>query len=242
MTAPGVTVAGLRGVRAAIFDFNGTITDDELLQYEIYAEICAEALDFELDRHTYFTELAGRSDPAIVTAILERIGVAATGDTVQKIITTRVRRYVDRVVTRPPVRPGSAALIRALAGRIPLAVATGALRTEVELILSGSGLAGAFDAIVTIEDVSAGKPDPEGFLLALDRLKGARPGDPRGHEPDTAPLEPSDVVVFEDSPFGIAAARAAGMRCVAAHLTTEVSGIEFATVVDVLGPELLAGS
>jgi beta-phosphoglucomutase-like phosphatase (HAD superfamily) len=46
----------------------------------------------------------------------------------------------------------------------------------------------------------------------------------------------------EDSLFGIAAARAAGMRCVAAHLTTEVSGIEFGTVVDVLGPELVTGS
>jgi beta-phosphoglucomutase len=238
-----VTVAGLPGVRAAIFDFNGTITDDEQLQYEIYAELCAETLDLRLDRDTYFTELAGRSDPEIVDMLLDLKGVATGAEPRRRFIAERVRRYTERVRHRPPVRPGTAALIRALRGRVPLAVATGAFRAEVDLILSASGLADAFDAIVTIEDVSAGKPDPEGFHLAFDLLNRVRPGDPPDRAPAATPgsasLEPSDVVVFEDSPYGIEAAHAAGMRCVAAHLTVEVTTAE--TVVDVLGPELLAG-
>jgi beta-phosphoglucomutase len=223
-----VRVAGLDGVRAAIFDFNGTITDDEVLQYEIYAELAAELLALELSLDDYLAELAGRSDPAIVDALLERAHVAEPGAR-EWLLAERLRRYRDRIADAPPVRPGTAALIEALtARRIPLAVATGALRPEVDAVLSAAGLADAFDAVVAAEDVSRGKPDPEGFLRAYDLLKRSS---------DT-PFDPADVVVFEDSPFGIAAARAAGMRCVAAHLTAEPDHPPVA-VVDVLGPELL---
>ncbi|GAA4080603.1 HAD family phosphatase [Actinomadura miaoliensis] len=241
MTGPGLTIAGLPGVRAAIFDFNGTITDDETLQYEVYAEILAEHLGVVLERDTYFTDLAGRSDPAIVTAVLERCDPAPAGPArdalAARIIEARVRRYAERVRDAPPVRPGAAALIRALAGRVPLAVGTGAFRAEVDLVLSAAGLAGAFDAIVTVEDVRAGKPDPETFLRALDLLSRQAPT-PSGRGPA---LRPADVVVFEDSPFGIEAARAAGMRCVAAHLTSEAGAEAAGAVVGALGPELLAG-
>ena len=326
-----ITVAGLTGVRAAIFDFNGTITDDETLQYEIYAGLCAEMLGFDLSGDSYFHDFAGRSDPEIVADLLTRAaqrddarsggtgagvadgagiagggsggagvaggavavpggghphpalagwgppsppggagvagggsggagvadgrlggaGVAGGGSgsdgvtgggrvsggslLADRLLAERVRRYGAAVRDRPPVRSGTVALIRALRGRLPLAVTTGALRAEVDAILTACGLAEAFDAIVTIEDVSVGKPDPEGFLLALDLLKRRAPTTAAG----SPPLEPDDVVVFEDSPYGIAAAQAAGMRCVAAHLTSEPTGFVPGAVVDTLGPELL---
>ncbi|MBO2448005.1 HAD family phosphatase [Actinomadura barringtoniae] len=232
MRAGPVRVAGLNGVRAAIFDFNGTITDDEVLQYEIYAELAAELLGVELTLADYLSELAGRSDPAIVDALLERAHAVDAADAAarERLLAERLRRYRDRIAGAPPVRSGTAALIEALAAsRVPLAVATGALRSEVEAVLSAAGLADAFAAIVSIEDVGRGKPDPESFLRAYDLLKAST----------ESPLEPADVVVFEDSPFGIAAARSAGMRCVAAHLTSEPAHPPDA-VLDALGPELLS--
>jgi HAD superfamily hydrolase (TIGR01509 family) len=103
--------------------------------------------------------------------------------------------------------------IRALAGAVeligqgrqrglPMAICSGALRTEIELASTTVGVRDAFEVIVAAEDVQHGKPDPEGYLQALKKL-GKRSGQV---------LEPGQCVVCEDSPAGIAAAKAAGMR------------------------------
>ena len=82
-----------------------------------------------------------------------------------------------------------------------MAVVSGAHRDEVVPALAAAGLATAARVVVTIEDVGAGKPDPAGYLLALEQL-------------DTG-LDPEDVTVFEDTEAGVAAAKAAGMYCMA---------------------------
>jgi beta-phosphoglucomutase-like phosphatase (HAD superfamily) len=176
-----ITVAGLTGVRAAIFDFNGTIT-------EIYTEPAARP--HALTPTIFTTYGPSREDC--------RGNAGVPGPT-----------FLPRQSSRPCA--SSREDRRGNAG-------AGALR----------------DAIVTIEDLNAGKPDPEGFLLALDLLKRRWQATVLG----SPPLEPDDVVVFEDSPYGIAAAHAAGMRCVAAHLTAEPTGLLVGAVVDTLGPEL----
>jgi len=89
------------------------------------------------------------------------------------------------------------AVLRA-AGRSRLAIVSGAARAEVDTVLRATGL-DVFEVIVTAEDVTRGKPDPEGYLLALLRLR----------------LQAADAVAIEDSPPGIEAANAAGVRCVA---------------------------
>lgn len=222
-----VTVAGLTGVRGAIFDFNGTITDDEELQYEIYAEVFADLHGVTLERATYYTELAGLSDPGIVSRVAELAVLDLSADQAAHLLEERVERYAARIATAPPVRPGAAGLIRELSARIPLALGTGAYRSEAELVLRTAGLYDCFTSIVTVEDVRHGKPDPETFERALARLDG---------------LTPAEVVVFEDSVFGVAAAQAAGMRCVAVPVSPD--GISSASgevvVVDSLHPGLLS--
>ena len=102
------------------------------------------------------------------------------------------------------MRPQAAELVRQVAARVPVAIASGAARLEIETVLEASGLRDLFEVLVCLEDVASGKPDPE-------RLPGgARTAEQRRARADRA----ADVLVFEDSEQGLKAAIAAGMRCV----------------------------
>ena len=222
-----VTLATGVRVRAAIFDFNGTVCDDEGLLYDIFRDIL-RPLGVDLDEATYFDELAGLADPELIAAALEREGVEVDDATHAQLVALRVSEYLRRAGADPPVRPGSRALIEALAGRVPLAIGSGALRAEVEHVLEAAGLRGHFAVVVTAEDVERGKPDPETYATCLARLHAAG-GDP---------LHPREVVVFEDSRFGVAAAQAAGMHAIAV-LGTEPP--ERLAAADLVLPELGVG-
>ena len=97
--------------------------------------------------------------------------------------------------------------MRAAAQRWPLAICSGALRREVEYIVERFGLKECFSVIVTADDLSANKPDPEGYLRSLRLLRDSAGLDP--------PLEADECLVIEDSLPGIAAGHAAGMRVLA---------------------------
>jgi beta-phosphoglucomutase len=94
-----------------------------------------------------------------------------------------------------------------LAQRLPLAVASGALREEIEMILTGVGLRKCFQVIISAEDVAEGKPHPEIFVKALRELNrvGAR----------NEPIRSSECLVVEDSKEGVLAAHRAGIKCLA---------------------------
>lgn len=197
-----VLLAGL-DAQAVVFDFNGTITDDELLQADIYREI-AEDLGTDLPKEQYFAELAGLSEPRIAAFLLTKAG-RDPGE-IGRVVERRLAGYRRAAGSTPPVRPGSAALVRALQGRVPMAVVSGAMRGEIDFVLSAAGLAQCFEFVVSAEDVTSGKPDPEGFEIAFRRLAALVTG-----------LARDRVVVLEDSAAGLAAAQAAGLRCVVAH-------------------------
>ena len=89
--------------------------------------------------------------------------------------------------------------------KIPMAICSGALLAEIELILEGAVLSDYFDCIVSAEQVKRGKPYPDGFLLALEKLNETH------HEKITA----NECIVIEDSHWGLEAAKKAGMHTVA---------------------------
>jgi beta-phosphoglucomutase len=225
-----VSVALATGVRvrAAIFDFNGTVCDDEGLLYEIVRDILRPH-GLDLDERTYFDELAGLADPELIAAALERAGVRVDDATQARLVEQRVSEYLRRAGADPPLRAGTQALIEALAGRVPLAVGSGALRAEVEHVLEAADLRRHFAVVVTAEDVARGKPDPETYATCLARLNEAVGGEP---------VSPREVVVFEDSRFGVAAAQAAGMHAIAV-LGTEPP--ERLAAADLVLPELGVG-
>jgi beta-phosphoglucomutase len=181
--------------RAVLFDFNGTLSDDEPLLCEILCALFAEE-GRPLTAQQYFDELAGLSDPEIVRAWL--------GDDhphAERVVAERVRRYREAVADGSTVPARVREAVRWAAARVPVGIVSGAAREEIEPVVRAAGLADVLRTIVSSDDVVAGKPDPEGYVRALELL-----GDG---------IRPPDVLVFEDTEAGVAAAKAAGTYCVA---------------------------
>jgi beta-phosphoglucomutase len=214
--------------RAVLFDFNGTLSDDEPLLFQIFSEIFATHLGWAMSPEEYVGRFAGLSDREIVErAVAKRLGDAPEHrPLVERLLVLRGQRYRERVSVQCPVREPARELVRGLADAgCALGIVTGAQRADVALVLTASGLTDLFTTVVSEEDVSAGKPDPEGFLLAAARLG----------------VVPEDVLVFEDSTAGVRAATAAGMRCVGVLGTMPAGALAGQGIhtVDALTPDLV---
>jgi beta-phosphoglucomutase len=210
--------------RAVIFDFNGTLSDDEPVLCEIWRDIFAVHGE-PLSAEEYFDRLAGLSDPEIA-----RTWLGPEHPRLAEAIEERARRYRRRAADGATVSAATRAAVRYAAERVPVAVVSGAARDDVGLVLAAAGLRETIAAIVAAEDVERGKPDPEGYVRALTLLDRDRDRD----------LEPSDVVVLEDSEVGIEAAKAAGMRCLAVFGTLSPDRLAAAdAIVDRVDVELM---
>jgi beta-phosphoglucomutase len=175
-----------------IFDFNGTLSDDEPIICRIVMGLFAEQ-GRPLSAQQYYDELAGHSDEEIVRRWLGRDR--------PDVIEERIARYRALVADGSTVSQAAREAVRYAAERVPVAVVTGAARAEVEPVLAAAGLADVLSTIVAADDVVNGKPHPDGYLRALELLDGGIPA--------------SEVAVLEDTEAGVAAAKAAGMHVVA---------------------------
>jgi beta-phosphoglucomutase len=183
-----------RPARALILDFNGTVSHDEHIVLEVFQELFAEQ-GRPLEAATYERELAGMSDPEIAWAWLGRDHPGAA-----HVIAERDRRYRARTADGSTVPETVRAAVRLAAAHVPVAICSGAARSEIEATLAAAGIAGVVDLIVAAEDVPHGKPAPDGYAAAHRLLV---PDVPAG-----------DVLAFEDTEVGVISALAAGLRCI----------------------------
>ncbi|HUJ80037.1 MAG TPA: HAD family phosphatase [Nitrospiria bacterium] len=190
---------------AIIFDFNGIIADDEPLHLEMFQKVLAEQ-GIPLFREEYYTHFLGMDDRDCFKAVLAARKRPADDALVDQLIAKKAGYYARAINERLIIFPGVKELIGAASMKYPLAIASGALRHEIEGILNAINLRAAFAAIVSAEDVRHGKPAPDCFVTALARLN-ERKGAP--------PIDASSCLVIEDSPWGVTAAHAAGMKCLA---------------------------
>lgn len=203
--------------RALILDYNGVIVNDEPIHKSAFQRVLGED-GFRLGDEEYFQRYLGLSDADIARDVVRRSAGAGLdedgiGDRVDHLLARKALAYRALVKRHLPEAPGAAAFIRAASERYPIAVASGALRVEVEDGLYRLGVRDCVTALVTIEDVSRGKPHPETFMRARERLIQicTAPGSPLPLAPD----EPAAAfLVVEDSPAGLAAARAAWMPAI----------------------------
>ena len=200
-------------IRALLFDCDGTLVDNEPLHYRALAgALLAEGIRLG---PAEYQALTGLPDPVAVRTALEKGGRPAGEAKVGALVAAKRAAYRESLAAGVMPVPGAADFVRRASGTYAIALASGAWREEAETVLGGLGVRDCFRVLVTQEDCAKGKPDPQPFLLALRALNAASPA-------PAPPLEPRECLVFEDSPHGVAAARAAGMRCVA--LTTSHSG------------------
>ncbi len=183
--------------RALLFDFNGTLSDDEPVLYRVFAALFAE-YGRPLTEHEYYGLLAGLSDIEIARTWL------GDRDDLDAVVRQRVNRYRAAVSDGSTISPERREAVRYAAARVPVAIVSGAAHAEIEPVIRAAGVDGLFAAVVSSDSVDDGKPHPEGYLKALSLL-----------QPRAAGLVAGEVTAFEDTEAGIASAKAAGMRCIA---------------------------
>jgi HAD superfamily hydrolase (TIGR01509 family) len=193
-------------LRAVIFDFNGIIVDDEPVHFELFQRVLGEQ-GIALTEEDYYERYLGFDDRGAFTAAYRESGRAFDEQELTRLVDRKARYYRETIQSKIRVFPGVQSLVSALSKRLPLAIASGALRNEIETLLGALSLRSYFQVIVSAEDVRQGKPEPEIFLTALAQLNAAAS--------PARPISAADCVVIEDSREGIRGARRAGMPCLA---------------------------
>lgn len=223
-------------LRALLFDFNGVIVDDEPLHFALFKRVLAEE-GLELAEADYYARYLGFDDRACFEAVLREAGQLPEVGRVMRLITRKAAYYSEEIHRAGyPFFRGAVELVRsAAAADLMLGVVSGALREEVEGALRQAGIEHCFKLLVTAEDVSRSKPDPEGYRLGLEGLNSLPPF------PDRL-VHPHEVLVIEDSPAGIEAAKALGLPTlgVAHTYTVDRLGGADVTTQDLAGVGLAA--
>jgi HAD superfamily hydrolase (TIGR01509 family) len=187
----------MTAARAIVFDFDGVLADSEPLHLAAYQEIFA-AMGVILTRDEYYANLLGYTDEDVFRIVGAQHGWNWNGGQIAALISQKSEIFERVYGSGGVLYPGAAACIERLAAAFPLGIASGALRHEIETVLTSARLVQHFRFIVGAGETPNSKPSPDPYLRAAE-LHG---------------LEPSECVAIEDSRWGIESAKTAGMKCV----------------------------
>ena len=191
-------------LKAVIFDFDGVVCDSELLHYKALNAVFNQH-GVDIPKEVHWQTYLGYSDLDNIVAVNADYDMGLSDDQVQQLIEQKKVIFDDLISKERVIIDGVGEFIRRLidAG-IRRAICSGALRSDIDIMLAGTEFQDAFEVIVTADEVTHGKPDPEGYLLALEGLNQSG-----------EPVKANECVVIEDSHWGLEAAAAAGMHPVA---------------------------
>jgi beta-phosphoglucomutase len=211
-------------LQAIVFDFDGVIADSEPLHLRAFQKTLEEH-GLELSTSDYYTHYLGYDDKGLFEALARDRALSMSNGEVASLVARKATALQELLRDERVLFPGAAEFIRAAAGEVPLAIASGALKREILDILEEAGLGGLFTAVVAAGDTVHSKPSPAPYRLAFEQLQRS-----------AANLDPRRCVAIEDSHWGIESARGAGLRCVGvatSYSREELRGAEL--VVDGLG-------
>jgi beta-phosphoglucomutase len=192
-----------RGLQAIVFDFDGVIADSEPLHLRAFQQALAEQ-DIELTPQEYYARYLGYDDVGVFEALARDRGIALNERQVAALVARKGVRLQQMMQEGSVLFPGAREFIREAAAVVPIGIASGALRHEIDEIVEAAGVANLFAVIVAAGDTPQSKPSPDPYRLAFERLRETA-GDA---------LEPRRCVAIEDSRWGLESAQGAGLRCV----------------------------
>lgn len=198
-----MTAATTAALRAIVFDMDGLLADTEPLSFRAWSTMIARdygaTITAEDERWAAIT--VGKSGPIVWELIRDRFKLPVELPRDLPLLGSRSRELYHQLLAEgvPPM-PGAIALVHACrdAG-LRIGVASSSGMEEIHTVLTGLGIIDCFASLTSGKEVPRSKPDPAIYLLACSRLG----------------VEPHEAVALEDSGPGIAAARAAGLRCLA---------------------------
>jgi len=179
-----------------LFDFDGVLADTEPVHWACWAEVL-KPLGVDLKWDYYRANGIGLDDEALLRMLAAQADPPIDWRRLYAEYSRKKELFRARTLAAPPFAPVLGGFLEDLHRTYKLAVVTSSACMEVEPLLVAGGLRGHFDALVGAEDVTRCKPDPEPYLKAAESIGGQTP------------------LVVEDSPSGLASARAAGFAALA---------------------------
>jgi len=192
-------------LRAVILDFDGVITDSEILHLRAFNRVLAQ-YGIEITTKDYYKEYLGLTDVDCFKLLIHKGLLEAEQQQIEDLVKQKNLIFEEMAKTEGQIIKGVRDFLQMLKeNNVPMAICSGAVRAEIELILEQARLRPFFEVIVSTEQVRKGKPHPEGFLLTLQKL----------NRNVTDPILPNQCIAIEDSHWGLEAAKAAGMHTIA---------------------------
>jgi len=204
-------------IKAILFDFNGVIIDDEPLQLKAYQEILAND-GVALTEEDYYSCL-GMDDKTFVATAYERAGKTPETNKILETTLAKSAKWREMVADELPLFPGVVDFIKKMANDFALGIVSMARREEIEHVLDAAGLRDCFSVIVSAEDVENCKPHPECYVRGFNALDSFR------IKQKHLPMVHGECLVIEDSPPGIASAKAAGLKALGVTNTVEAEAL-----------------
>jgi len=194
-------------LRAIIFDFDGVLVNSEPLILKLTQQMAGQE-GWAITEEEYYRDYLALDDRGIVEHLYRSHGRTLDQARQDQLVLWKARAYAEIIREGLPPFPGAVGFVQKMAGKFPLAIASGSLRAEIEHLLDKMGLRQAFSSLATADDCEYSKPSPCVYLTALARLRELSAF-------RLNPLHASQCLAVEDAPFGVEAAHAAGMRCLA---------------------------
>jgi len=206
---------------AVIFDFDGVIVDTEPLHHAAFTR-ALEPLGLHFSWQEYVETYIGFDDRDAFKHAFSSKNKPLSQDELRLLIDQKAGYFQEIIRSDISPYPGVVELVSQLhTCNTPLAICSGALRSDIDPILTMLGIADYFDIIVTADDVAVSKPDPECYQLAFQRLQSAH------HDS----FSKETTIAIEDTPAGISAAKAAGLLVCAVTNSYPADRLEQATFV-----------
>jgi HAD superfamily hydrolase (TIGR01509 family) len=191
-----------RALQAIVFDFDGVIANSEPLHLRAFQHTLAD-LGVTLTPEDYYSKYLGYDDVGVFEHLARERRIPLSDGQVSSLVEKKGTRIQEMLRAGEVLFAGAADFVRQAAAAVPIAIASGAQRHEIEEILDATSLRDCFAAIVAAGDTAQGKPSPEPYARAFQLLKQ-----------EHRDLTSNRCVAIEDSRWGLQSARGAGLRCV----------------------------